>query len=223
MQQNFDNRLDQAEQKLGFLTKFLNPIIKMLDDKEFFGLPLRILYYLIAISNLALPLGCLVFCGFLFTLAPFFPFWAWITIPIMCLLLIVISVVIGVGSFAFWIRRLQDIMEYNRHNHTYMSLRNFALMQRTFGEWLGLIIIFLGVADLLTFFIPGDVLSGVGLSFLAVNIFATIIEAITLIAIGYVVIFLAKVIYDYLEGFANKAADTRDIADIERLKLEIEE
>jgi len=223
MQQNFDNRLDQAEQKLGFLTKFLNPIIKMLDDKEFFGLPLRILYYLIAISNLALPLGCLVFCGFLFTLAPFFPFWAWITIPIMCLLLIVISVVIGVGSFAFWIRRLQDIMEYNRHNHTYMSLRNYALMQRTFGEWLGLIIIFLGVADLLTFFIPGDVLSGVGLSFLAVNIFATIIEAITLIAIGYVVIFLAKVIYDYLEGFANKAADTRDIADIERLKLEIEE
>ena len=141
----------------------------------------------------------------------------------MCLLLIVISVVIGVGSFAFWIRRLQDIMEYNRHNHTYMSLRNYALMQRTFGEWLGLIIIFLGVADLLTFFIPGDVLSGVGLSFLAVNIFATIIEAITLIAIGYVVIFLAKVTYDYLEGFANKAADTRDIADIERLKLEIEE
>lgn len=223
MQQNFDNRLDQAEQKLGFLTKFLNPIIKMLDDKEFFGLPLRILYYLIAISNLVLPLGCLVFCGFLFTLAPFFPFWAWITIPIMCLLLIVISVVIGVGSFAFWIRRLQDIMEYNRHNHTYMSLRNYALMQRTFGEWLGLIIIFLGVADLLTFFIPGDVLSGVGLSFLAVNIFVTIIEAITLIAIGYVVIFLAKVTYDYLEGFANKAADTRDIADIERLKLEIEE
>lgn len=81
MQQNFDNRLDQAEQKLGFLTKFLNPIIKMLDDKEFFGLPLRILYYLIAISNLALPLGCLVFCGFLFTLAPFFPFWPGLQFP----------------------------------------------------------------------------------------------------------------------------------------------
>lgn len=223
MQYNFDDSLDQAEQRLGFLTKFLNPIMKMLDDKEFFGLPLRILYYLIAIANLALPLGCLAFCGYLFTLTPYFTLWAWITIPIMCLILIVLSVVIGVGSFTFWIRRLQDIMEYNRHNHTYMSLRNFALMQRTFGEWLGLIIMFLGVSDLLTIFIPDDVLTGVGLSFLAINLFATIIEAIILIAIGYVVIFLAKVIYDYLEGFANKAADTRDIADIQRLKLEIEE
>lgn len=223
MQQDFDNRLDQAEQKLGFLTKFLNPIMKMLDDKEFFGLPLRIFYYLIAISNLAIPLGCLAFCGLLFTLTPLFPFWAWFTIPVMCLLLIVISMVIGVGSFTFWIRRLQDIMEYNRHNHTYMSLRNFALMSRTFGEWIGLVIMFLGVADLLTFFIPTDVLGGIGMSFLAVNIFATIIEAVSMIATGYVVIFLAKVVYDYLEGFANKAADTRDIADIERVKLEIGE
>lgn len=223
MQQNFDNRLDAAEQKLGFLTKFLNPILKMLNDKEFYGLPLRIFYYLIAISNLAIPLGCLAFCGFLFTMTPFFPIWAWFTIPIMCLILIVLSLVIGIGSFAFWLRRLQDIMEYNRHNHTYMSLRNFALMQRTFGEWLGLVIMFLGVTDILTIFIPGDVLGGIGMAFLAVNFIGTIVEAIALIAVGYVTIFLSKVIYDYLEGFANNAADTRDIADIQRMNLEMED
>lgn len=223
MQHDFDNKLGQAEQKLGFLTKFLNPILKMLDDKEFFGLPLRIFYYLIAVFNLGLPLACLGFCGFLFTLTPLFPFWAWITIPIMCLIMLVLSVVIGVGSFAFWIRRFQDIREYNRHNHTYMSLRNFVLMQRTFGEWIGLIVIFFGVTDLLTFFIPSDVIGGMGMGFLASNILATIIESIVMIMAGYVIIFLAKVIYDYLEGFANNAADTRDIADVQRLTLEIEE
>lgn len=223
MQQNFVDRLDAAEQKLGFLTRFLNPILKMLNDREFYGLPLRIFYYIVAICNLFIPLGCLVFCGFLFTMTPFFPFWAWFTIPIMCLVLIIVSVVIGIGSFTFWIRRLQDIVAYNRQMHTYMSLRNFALMQRTFGEWLGLILMFMGLTDILTIFIPFDVLSGAGLSFLGSSIILTMVEAVALITAGYLVIFLAKVVYDFCEGFANNASDTRDIADIERMNLDIEE
>lgn len=222
MQQEIDSRLDQAREKLGFLTKFLNPIIKMLGDREFFGLPLKILYYLIAISNLFLPLGVLAMTLYLFTFASYFPFWAWITIPLICLVLLAISIVVGVGSFAFWIRRLDDILEYNRHTQNYMALRNFALMQRTFGEWLGLILMFLGVVDLLFILVPSDVIDGFGAP-IPSGIVATVLEAISLVACGYIVIFLAKTGYDYLESIANRAADIRDLADLERAKLEMEE
>ena len=223
MQTNFDNRLDAAENKLGFLTAFLSPILNMLEDKKFFGVPLRIFYYLIAIFNLFIPLAVLAFCGLIFSYARFFPGWAWVTVPVFCLILVVLSLILGLGSFAFWLRRLKDIMQYNRFHHTYMSLRNFALMQRTFGEWIGLVIMFVGVVDILTVFIPNKVLEAFGFFLLGGDIIATIVESVATIALGYFVIFVAKFIYDWLESFANNAADTRDIADIERMQTEIVE
>lgn len=222
MQPNISQHLNYAQEKVGVLTKFLNPIIIMLEDKNFFGLPLRIFYYLIAVSNLAIPLGTLGFCGLLFKYFSYFPLWAYITIPIFCIIIISLSIIIGVGSFAFWIRRLQDILAYNNYNHNYMALRNFALMQRTFGEWVGLLIMFFGITDLLTFIIPEAVISPLGIDFLNHGIVITICEAIAIIAFGYFIIFIAKMIYDWIESIANNAADTRDIADIERMNIEIE-
>ena len=219
MQNNLDNRFDAAEQKVSFLTTFLSPILNMLGDSKFFGTPLRIFYYVIAIANLFIPLGIIIFCGMLFVYSSYFPSWAWITVPLFCLILIILSLVLGVGSFAFWIRRLQDIMEYNRYNHTYMSLRNFALMQRTFGEWLGLVTMFFGLTDILTIFIPTEVLGGFGVSFLVGNILTTVLESVVIICVGYFIIFVAKFIYDWLETFANSATELRDLADIERLKM----
>lgn len=223
MQPNFNQHLNYAQQKVGFLTSFLNPILNMLDDRKFFGLPLRIFYYVIAIANLLIPLGVLVFCGYLFSLARYFVSWAWITVPIFCLIILIFSLIIGLGSFAFWVRRLQDIMAYNRQFRNYMSLRNFALMQRTFGEWIGLVTMFIGVVDFLTFLIPSKILINIGLGFIANSVIVTIIESIGLIVFGYFEIFVAKFIYDWLESFANNAADTRDLADIERMKIEIED
>lgn len=218
--QNANEQFSRVEEKLGFLSKFLNPVMKVLGDREFFNLPLKLFYYIIAFANLLLPLAVLFGGGFImFTGWIYLNWWAMLLLPIFFIIILIISVIIGVGCYTLWVRRLNDIVEYNRNAHTYMAIRNFGLFIRTLGEWVGLILIFIGVIDILSIPIPYEILALVDD---AETIPETITEAIILFFAGYLIIFISKAINDWTQGFAAKADDMRDIADIERAKAEIE-
>ena len=220
--QNINTKFEKVEEKMGFLSKFLDPIMKMLGDREFFHTPLKVFYYIIALSNLLLPIVMIGGCSYIFYLGVRFnllEFWDYITLPVFFLVIIVLSAIIGVGSYAFWVRRMADIISYNQHSHTYMAVRNFGLFFRTMGEWTGLFIMFMGVLCFIIIPVPEPLLDKVNF---AMSIPESIVMAITCFFFGYLTIFLAKVFNDWTQGFAAKADNLRDLADIERAKAEID-
>lgn len=119
------------------ILSILEPLFKYIDGGKMFKQPFKVLYYVFGVLTC---LGCLYFITQVFDMVKALNGGAYV----WAILMLVVLLAAGVFSLIYWFKRAKLVGCDIPENTRFLAIPAVAGLTITFGEWMGLVVMFVG-------------------------------------------------------------------------------